>query len=104
MYSEIQSNGWCTPWAEVLDTVNVFLFQINDKEEHCMLAKYAKELGAGLAESISDATHILANPLLSSTLLKGLVFVGKRSVGRRQPNCSVEELVSDVLVKENAYS
>ncbi len=60
MYSSIPEDGWCTPWAETLDLVNVCLLKIADPEDARMLKDYARRLGAGVTEKVEEATHVIS--------------------------------------------
>eukprot|EP00826_Nyctotherus_ovalis_P054686 TRINITY_DN7184_c0_g2_i2.p1 TRINITY_DN7184_c0_g2~~TRINITY_DN7184_c0_g2_i2.p1 ORF type:complete len:231 (+),score=45.00 TRINITY_DN7184_c0_g2_i2:439-1131(+) len=58
-FTDIDEDGWCTPWAEILDTVNIFFFHMEEDEFLEEVRKMAAKLGAGITENIQEATHIV---------------------------------------------
>lgn len=58
VYTNIPDDGWCTPWAEELDTTNLYLALL-EEEEFKTITKYAANLGAGITERADGATHII---------------------------------------------
>lgn len=74
IFFTIPEHGWCTPWAETLDFVNIYFLELNDKPEENLLKDYAKKLGSGITENINDATHIIIEPTISNEIIKEIVF------------------------------
>jgi hypothetical protein len=69
------SEGWCTPWAETLDSVNIYYFGISDNKLLTDSRKYAKNLGAGETENIEKATHIITEPSIDISIISDSVIL-----------------------------
>lgn len=72
-FTDIDEGGWCTPWAEVLDTVNIFFFDMEEDEFLEEVRRMAGKLGAGITDDIRMATHIVTEYSTDVRAIKHMV-------------------------------
>ncbi len=80
VFTNIGEDGWCTPWAEELDLVNIFFIGIREGTRQREAEEYARRLGAGVTENSALATHVLTDPDFEPEILKDSVKDGQRVV------------------------
>lgn len=75
-FTAIREDGWCTPWAETLDQVNVFFFGGADSALLAEARGRALALGAGETENIEEATHVVVDSSADLDVIESVVRVG----------------------------
>jgi len=72
---KLGTDGWCTPWAEILDQIDIYYLGIHDTTVLTTARKYAKNLGAKETENINEATHIITEPTIDISIIKSSVTI-----------------------------